>query len=207
MENVKNFESHDNGRTLDVVRRTMEELGYTFFSKVLDASDYGVPQSRKRIYMLAFRSDLNITSFDFPDAIPLKKRVNDLLISDELTSKYIIQRSDVTMKDTKEYRSTKPLRLGTINKGGQGERIYSPLGTAITLSAYGGGVGSKTGIYMVNGKMRKLAPRECARLTGFPDTYKIASNDNDAYKQFGNSVVVDVLQYIIEEIIKKGGVF
>ena len=207
MENVRNFESHDNGHTLDVVKRTMEELGYTFFSKVLDASDYGVPQSRKRIYMLAFRNSLNISNFDFPKAIPLKKRVIDLLISDELTNKYVIQRNDVTMKDLKEYRSKKPLRLGTINKGGQGERIYSTLGTAITLSAYGGGVGSKTGIYMVNGRMRKLAPRECARLTGFPDTYKIAINDNDAYKQFGNSVVVDVLQYIIEEIIKKGGVF
>lgn len=207
MENVRNFESHDNGRTLEVVKNTMEELGYTFFSKVLDASNYGVPQSRKRIYMLAFRNDLNITNFEFPESVPLKKCVNDILISDDLTSKYIIQRNDVTMKDIAEYRSTKPLRIGTINKGGQGERIYSTLGTAITLSAYGGGVGSKTGIYMANGKMRKLAPRECARLTGFPDTYKIASNDNDAYKQFGNSVVVDVLQYIIEEIIQKGGVF
>ncbi len=207
MENVRNFETHDNGRTLSVVKRTMEELGYSFFYKVLNAADYGVPQSRERIYMLAFRNDLNITKFTFPEVIPLKRHVKDVLLPDEATSQYIINRNDVVMKDIKEIKSQKPVRLGTVNKGGQGERIYSTLGTAITLSAYGGGVGAKTGLYKVNGNMRKLAPRECARLTGFPDTYKIAENDNDAYKQFGNSVVVDVLQYIIEEIIVMGGVF
>ena len=93
--------------------------------------------------------------------------------------------------------------MGSVNKGGQGERIYSPKGVAITLSAYGGGIFSKTGGYLVKGKLRKLHPRECARIMGFPDTYKISKNRNQAYKQFGNSVVVDVLQYIALEIGKK----
>ena len=66
MENVKNFETHDDGKTLSVVKATMEELGYNFFYKVLDASNYGVPQKRERIYMVSFRNDLNITTFDFP---------------------------------------------------------------------------------------------------------------------------------------------
>ena len=101
-----------------------------------------------------------------------------------------------------EEETNKPLRIGIVNKGGQGERIYSPYGTAITLSAYGGGAGAKTGLYKINGVIRKLAPRECARLMGFPDKYKIAENDNVAYKQFGNSVVVDVLRAIISEITK-----
>ena len=96
-----------------------------------------------------------------------------------------------------------PLRIGTVNKGGQGERIYSPLGTAITLSAYGGGAGAKTGLYRVNGKIRKLAPRECARLDGFPENFKIAERDTVAYKQFGNSVVVDVLQKIMKNALEK----
>ena len=87
-------------------------------------------------------------------------------------------------------------------KGGQGERVYSTKGIAATLSAYGGGVFSKTGGYWVNGKARRLSPRECARLMGYPDTYLMADNKNEAYKQFGNSVVVDVLQYIVEEICK-----
>ena len=75
-------------------------------------------------------------------------------------------------------------------------------GIAITLSAYGGGAFAKTGGYLVNGKYRKLAPRECARIMGYPDTYKIISNYNQAYKQFGNSVVIDVLQYIATEFGK-----
>ncbi|MDR9756184.1 MAG: DNA cytosine methyltransferase [Thermoanaerobacterales bacterium] len=90
--------------------------------------------------------------------------------------------------------SNKPIRLGIVNKGGQGERIYSVKGIAITLSADGGGVFAKTGGYLINGKTRKLHPRECARLMGFLDSYKICKSDNQAYKQFGNSVVIDVLQ-------------
>jgi DNA (cytosine-5)-methyltransferase 1 len=96
--------------------------------------------------------------------------------------------------------SDKPIRLGTVNKGGQGERIYSTKGIAITLSAYGGGVFAKTGGYWINGKTRRLHPRECARIMGYPDTYKICSNANQAYQQFGNSVVIDVLQLITEQI-------
>ena len=207
MENVKNFETHDNGNTLAVIKRTMEELGYTFFHKVLNAADYNIPQSRYRIYMVAFRNDLNIKEFEFPVEIALTSNVKSVLLPNTETEKYVICRKDIVMNGKKEEISKKPLRLGIVNKGGQGERIYSPLGTAITLSAYGGGVGAKTGIYLVDGKMRKLAPRECARLTGFPDDFTISSNDNIAYKQFGNSVVVDVLQYIIEKMILTGGIF
>ncbi len=96
----------------------------------------------------------------------------------------------------------KPIQIGKVNKGGQGERIYHPLGHAITLSAYGGGVGSKTGLYLVNGKIRKLSPRECARVQGFPENFILNSSDIQSYKQFGNSVSVNVLQHILFEISK-----
>ena len=105
-----------------------------------------------------------------------------------------------SVKDDKE--SDKSIRLGIVNKGGQGERIYSIKGVAVTFSAYGGGVFAKTGGYLVNGRPRRLHPRECARLMGFPDSYKMSPNRNQAYKQFGNSVVIDVLQYIAIEIGK-----
>ena len=90
--------------------------------------------------------------------------------------------------------------MGTVNKGGQGERIYSTKGIAITLSAYGGGAFAKTGGYLINGRTRRLHPRECARIMGYPDTYQISDNANQAYKQFGNSVVIDVLQLIGQQI-------
>lgn len=202
MENVKNFASHDNGRTLEVVKNTMEELGYTFNQRVLNAVDYGVPQKRERIYMVCFRKDLNISQFSYPKPFKLTKHVEDFLLSDEkLVEHLYVDRPDTYYNDTKDDKhSDKSIRLGIVNKGGQGERIYSTKGIAITLSAYGGGVFAKTGGYLINGRARKLHPRECARIMGYPDSYKICSSANQAYQQFGNSVVIDVLQYIAKEI-------
>lgn len=204
MENVKNFATHDGGKTLEVVRSTMEELGYTFNYKVLNAVHYGVPQKRERIYMVCFRNDLKITHFDYPEPFELVKHVEDFLLKDERKVEHLyVLRPDTYYNEVEDARySEKPIRLGIVNKGGQGERIYSTKGIAITLSAYGGGVFSKTGGYLVNGKPRKLHPKECARIMGYPDTYKISDSPNQAYKQFGNSVVIDVLQLIAVEIGK-----
>lgn len=202
LENVKNFATHDEGRTLAVVKSTMEELGYDFNAKVLNAVDYNIPQKRERIYMVCFRRDLNITDFEYPKPIKLTRHVEDFLLKDEeLVKNLYVERPDMyySIKEDNEY-SDKSIRLGTVNKGGQGERIYSTKGIAITLSAYGGGVFAKTGGYYINGRARKLHPRECARIMGYPDTYKIAKSANQAYKQFGNSVVIDVLQLIAEKI-------
>ena len=114
-----------------------------------------------------------------------------------------VERQDTFYNGKKDDKySDTSIRLGIVNKGGQGERIYSTKGIAITLSAYGGGVFAKTGGYLVNGRPRKLHPRECARIMGYPDSFKMSKNKNQAYKQFGNSVVVDVLQYIAIEIGK-----
>ncbi|MCK7461197.1 MAG: hypothetical protein MZU84_03595 [Sphingobacterium sp.] len=92
-------------------------------------------------------------------------------MSDEETEKYIINRNDVKISKEidldKNIDSLKPIRVGIVNKGGQGERIYHESGHSVTLSAYGGGVGAKTGLYLINGKIRKLAPRECGPLVGF----------------------------------------
>ena len=202
MENVKNFASHDGGNTLNVVRTIMEEMGYTFYFKILNSVNFGIPQKRERIYIVCFRNDLSIKNFDFPKSIKLEKYVEDYLITEEeLVKNLYIDREDIyynTIEDN-QY-SNKTIRLGIVNKGGQGERIYSTKGIAITFSANGGGVFSKTGGYFVNGKPRKLHPRECARLMGYPDSYKISESNNQAYKQLGNSVVIDVLQYISIEI-------
>ena len=201
MENVKNFASHDNGNTLKIVRNIMIDLGYDFYSDVLNSLDFGIPEKRERIYMVCFRKDLNINNFTFPKPFKLSTFVEDLLLPDDDVSNLIINRPDMVLKDTEiKENSNKTIRIGTVGKGGQGERIYSPKGIAITLSAYGGGVFSKTGGYLVNGKTRKLHPRECARIMGYPDTYLIHPSSNQAYKQFGNSVVVNVLQYITKNM-------
>ena len=204
MENVKNFAVHDNGNTLEVVKATMEQLGYTFYQKVLNAVNYGMPQKRERIYMVCFRNDLTEKNFSYPEPFNLVRHVKDFLLDDESMVKDLyVDRADTFYNGTKDDKySDSSIRLGIVNKGGQGERIYSTKGIAVTLSAYGGGVFAKTGGYLVNVKPRKLHPMESGRIMGYPDTYKISKNKNQAYKQFGNSVVVDVLQYIAVEIGK-----
>ena len=202
MENVKNFATHDNGKTLKTVENTIRQLGYSFSYKVLNAVDYGIPQNRERIYMICFRNDTGVQEFQFPEPFKLTNHMEDYLLSEEkIPEKYYVNRPDIHISHESDNKySEKPIRLGIVNKGGQGERIYSTKGIAITLSAYGGGVFAKTGGYLVNGKYRRLVPRECARIMGYPDEFKIISNDNQAYKQFGNSVVIDVLQLIAEQI-------
>lgn len=209
MENVRNFEKHDNGKTIQVVANTLYELGYNFNYEILDASDFGLPQSRKRIYMVAIRKDLNINDFAFPIGFKSSVCLNDILMKDEDTNEFIIERQDTFLDfekikkiEEEKHVYLKPIRVGTINKGGQGERIYSPWGHSITLSAYGGGPGSKTGCYYINGRVRKLSPRECARIQGFSDDYVIPVSNAQAWKQFGNSIPVNVLDEIVNEFIK-----
>lgn len=204
MENVKNFATHDGGRTLEVVRETMTSIGYSFYYKVLNAVDYGVPQKRERIYMVCFRNDIPSCNFEFPQPFKLRKHVADILEENSTIPKQMyVERPDTIWNGkTDETYGSSSIRLGIVNKGGQGERIYSTKGIAITLSAYGGGAFAKTGGYLVNGRTRRLTPRECARLMGYPDSFALAENNNQAYKQLGNSVVVDVLQYLILCIYK-----
>jgi len=208
LENVRNFTTHDEGRTLQTVKRTMNELGYDFYCSVLNASHYGLPQNRERIYMICIRRDGRVANFTFPKSSEQSISLADIILPDAEVEKYVIKRKDIVIdydkadKITREAKTyNKPLRVGFINKGGQGERIYSEYGHAITLSAYGGGPGSKTGCYFIGQKVRKLAPRECARLQGFPDSFKITVSDSQAWKQFGNSIPINVLKHILKSIV------
>lgn len=206
LENVKNFEKHDNGNTLKVVVKTLEELNYNVFYKVLNSADFNVPQKRERIYFVCFRKDLRINDFKFPEPVKLEKHLIDILEPVSKTEKKFINRNDIVINKADDKFDNKPIRLGQIALGRQGERIYSTKGTAITLSAFGGGIFARTGGYLINDKVRRLTPRECARVMGFPDNFKIAESDNIAYQQFGNSVVIDVLQNIgikVGEYLKK----
>jgi DNA (cytosine-5)-methyltransferase 1 len=201
LENVKNFTTHDNGNTLRVVEATMHELGYTFFYKVLNAVDFGIPQNRERVYMISFRKDLNIKKFNFPISKSENINLKDILLKNSNIGKEIILYEKGNIKEFPgKPKDRKPIRIGIIGKGGQGERIYSTKGTAITISANGGGRFAKTGGYLIGNKIRKLHPRECARLMGFPDSYILAESFNQSYKQLGNSVVIPVLVEIIKEI-------
>lgn len=202
LENVKNLVKHENGNTFNVIKKTLDEIGYDYFIDILKSSDFGVPQARERVYIIAFRKDLGIKNFSFPP-----KTDNNLIVRNILEKSapedVFIKRADIKFfrddKDIKDPR--KPFQIGVINKGGQGERIYSINASGITLSAYGGGAASKTGAFLVDGKVRKLMPRECARMQGFPEDFELPRTANLAYKQFGDSVSVPVLTKIFGQIL------
>lgn len=207
LENVKNLAKHDDGNTLSVILSHLDELGYVVYHQVLNASNFGLPQNRERIYIIAFHKSLNIRSFNFPKPTNSPICLADILETNPDIAP--IQRDDVVFKnqyqasfddDGKKILPNKPIQIGIVGKGGQGERIYHPDGHAITLSAHGGGIGSKTGLYHINGQIRKLTPRECARLLGFPESFKINPSNAQAYKQFGNSVAIPVLKAILQQI-------
>jgi DNA (cytosine-5)-methyltransferase 1 len=207
LENVKNFERHDFGNTLKVVKSTMTELGYNVFHKVLKSSYYGVPQARERIYIICLRDDLKLSGlFEYPapllDSPP--PRVMDIL--EKSTSKeFLIERDDIEIyRDPKNIKCEySPFQIGKLNKGGQGERIYSVHSPGITLSAYGGGAAAKTGAYLVGKKVRKLTPKECLRMQGFPSDFKLPESKNVCYRLLGNSVSVPVISAILAEILKQ----
>ncbi len=209
LENVKNFERHDNGNTLKIVKNTLDQLGYDVKHKVLKASNFGLPQNRERIFFVCFRKDIVMDEFTFPKSLNIKVALSDFLEEHPSNAK-IIDRPDIKIYKVHSPVTNifgeielpnRPIQIGIVNKGGQGERIYDPIGHAITLSAHGGGVGSKTGLYKIGNTIRKLSTRECARIQGFPDDFNIVSSQSQAYKQFGNSVAIDVLKAILKQIV------
>lgn len=208
LENVKNLAKHDDGNTLKTILRCLNDIDYNVFYQVLNASNFSLPQNRERIYIVAFHKRLNVELFKFPvgnntpislfDILDLKQtEVNPIDRNDIIVNRIYQPKIDIFGQI--EYPN-KPIQIGIVNKGGQGERIYHTHGHAITLSAYGGGVGAKTGLYKIGDNIRKLTPRECARLQGFPEDFKIVSSTAQAYKQFGNSVAINVLVDILKQI-------
>lgn len=203
LENVKNLLTHNNGKTIGIIEDRLKQIGYTTYKTVLCATDFSVPQARKRIYIVAFRTDLEVTNFKFPKGKGKLKIVEDILednvdISYNINNNYVLDKNKIA-DGTKK---SKLFRVGAIGLGRQGERIYSVKGQGITLSSQGGGIGGKTGLYYIHNNVRKLTPRECARMMGFPENFKLADSDAECYKQFGNSVVVNVVQEIVAQASK-----
>ena len=118
----------------------------------------------------------------------------------------VIERSDLRLSsELPGQRENRPLRIGSVGKGGQGERVYSPKGHAITLSAYGGGIGAKTGMYLIEDRVRRLHPEECRRIMGFAEGFLLHPRRNACYRQFGNSVAVPVVRKIFQAIVRALG--
>lgn len=192
LENVKRFRSHDGGKTFETIKNVLEGLGYELYAEVLNAKDFGVPQNRERFYMIGF---LGKTNFSFPKPLGKKTRLGDIL-EKNIDPKYTI--SDKLwaghQRRKKEHRE----------KGnGFGYSLFNENSTyTSTISARYYKDGSEILIEQKGKNPRKLTPREAARLQGFPDDYVIPVSDNQAYKQFGNSVAVPVIKALAKEVAK-----
>ena len=184
----------------------LENAGYQTKYAVLNVSNYGVPQARKRVYIVGVRKDVVLGEFQFPGALDAEVRLRDILLPASKATGLEIERDDIQIKDTgleesTKSRTNKPIQIGIINKGGQGERIYSPEGHGITLSAHGGGAAAKTGAYLIKGVVRRLHPIECRRLMGFPERFKMDPRKGQCYKQFGNAVIATMIEAIGKEML------
>lgn len=197
LENVKNLKSHDKGRTWAIIQQTLEDLDYQVFSEVLDGQGL-VPQHRERIVIVGFDrkrygEDVN---FEFKISRPSHKPCVRDILDDDVPEKYTL--SDTLWSYLQSY-AEKHRSKGN----GFGYGMPDLDGVTRTLSARYYKDGSEILIPQEGKNPRKLTPHECARLQGYPEGYRIVVSDTQAYKQFGNSVVVPLMTQVAKLVTAK----
>ncbi|MDO8282874.1 MAG: DNA (cytosine-5-)-methyltransferase [Thermodesulfovibrionia bacterium] len=195
LENVKNLKGHDGGNTYKIIEGTLKELGYKVFADIIDASCY-VPQHRERLFIVGFDRKVfgDMPKFSFPD--PVRKRITlSEILEKKVDPKYIL--STKLWQYLQDYAEKHRLK-----GNGFGYGICDRKSVARTLSARYYKDGSEILIKIPNSNPRRLTPRECARLMGFDDSFKIPVSDTQAYRQFGNSVAVPVVSAVAGELVK-----
>ena len=202
LENVKNLVGHDNGNTYRVIKEALEANGYRIKDKILNGCEYGnVPQNRERIYIVAFLDEKDYKNFEFPSSIPLDKKLNDVIDFDsKVDEKFYYTRE--------KYKFYDELEKNVLSK----ETIYqwrrqyvreNKSGVCPTLTANMGTGGHNVPLIYTDHGIRKLTPKECFNVQGFPSEFKLPEGlaISHLYKQAGNSVVVPVVQRIAKNIL------
>ena len=207
-ENVPGMLNHDNGKTWEIIKNTFDELGYKIFYKVLNSKDYGIPQDRKRLFVVGFKN--NQTVFDFPKQKKLTTTMFDYL-EPKVETKHYLGKKGFEFITNPKYRNRAKINSNIIRtqKANQqfnwnGDFVFEELNEIkhtpeVLKRAYVGKWKNKRGV------CRQLSYRECLRLMGFSDSFKIVVPNVPAYRQAGNSIVVNVLEAIVKEIMKSIG--
>ena len=213
LENVKGLAIHDRGRTLKTILKHLDDAGYDVVPpQILNAMDYGVPQHRERIYIIGFRKDLgiNVGDFHYPEPTTTgdkRPKFRDVMEEHEVSVKYYL--STVYIETLRRHRARHEAA-----GHGFGYAIINADGVANAIVV--GGMGRERNLVIdnrltnfnpvtnIHGEVnhegiRRMTPREWARLQGFPDTFKIVVADASAYKQFGNSVAIPAIQATAEK--------
>lgn len=239
-ENVKGLINHDKGKTWEVCKNVFDELGYTWKMEVLNAKDFGMPQSRPRVFVVGFKDNVE---FNFPEKKELKKVMQDFLIDNTPDKYYLSEKASAfVLRDDKlkkqytqingeialcqkacqqynlhgdfvyepnipeKYFLSNKLVKYVLNTGTKGFHVEPTIDTKIAKTL----LATMTKMHRASidnyvtskGRLRKLTPRECLRLMGFCDSFKIVVSDTQMYKQAGNSIVTDVLMEILKEVFE-----
>ena len=217
-ENVRGIITQDKGRTWETIKNVFKELNYNIYinknsngeeSPILNASHYGIPQNRLRLYVIGIRKDICLSeNFSFPHPVKLTTEVNDYLLKELIPAKYYLGQKGFEFVTTHPSRAKVGSPIMNCQKATQqfnwnGDFIFEPLDPnkhteEILNKADLGEWNGQTGV------IRMFTPRECLRLMGFPDSFKIVVKDNIMWRQAGNSIVVNVLEAIMKQIIKTG---
>lgn len=251
-ENVKGLLNHDKGKTWNIMQGVFDSLGYNYYYQLLDAKDYGIPQNRKRVFVVGFRKDLELKQeFQFPEKIPLTLKMQDFLL-DNVSGRYYLTKnqvkfvnneerikkgyvaidSDVSLCQLKHQEFNLAGNFVFVEENKDMEKTMQDLDKYFLSEKLIRYVMDEKNIFWISpetdkeiastllktmhkmhragvdnyvhteGRLRKLTPRECFRLMGFCDSYVIPVADTAAYMQAGNSIVVDVLIHLLNEIFK-----
>ena len=209
---------YDLSGSLETMLRTLNEIGYDAQWGILNTRFHGLPQNRERVYIVANLRERSATKilFERGDGITDKvARTQQSIIGDYHTkSGKTHQRSGVLNENSiapcliaSDYKEPRMVKIGAIDgKRHQADRVYSLDGVSTTLSAQGGGLGAKTGLYSAGDKVRRLTPKECFRLQGFKDEmvelgYKLGISDTQLYKMAGNAVSVPVVEWVAQTVL------
>ncbi|WP_134088549.1 DNA cytosine methyltransferase [Olivibacter sp. XZL3] len=213
LENVKGLRNHDKGRTLNTILNVLRnDLNYFVPDpEIINAKDFGVPQNRERIFIIGYHKDLEIDQFEYPEPLDEQVAIEDIIEKEEVSVKYYL--STQYLKTLKEHKARHESK-------GNGFGFEIIPNDSIANAVVCGGMGRErnliidqrlsnfTPVTKIKGEVnregiRKMTPREWARLQGFPDTYRICVSDVQAYKQFGNSVAVPAIQATAKKLLEK----
>lgn len=190
LENVRSLKTHDKGRTFKTILRILKnDLRYTVFDTILNSSDYGIPQTRNRTYIVCFANEN--ANYRFPERRPLSLTLQDLL-EENVDDKYFLSDKilpTILSNGTGGFKAKSEIDL----------KIARPLCATMAKMHRA----CQDNYVTQNGRVRRLTPRECARLQGFDDSFIIPVSDSQAYKQFGNAVTVNVAEAVALEIKKE----
>ena len=197
LENVANLVKHDEGRTFDVIVKTLNNLGYHVVWQIMNAKEYGnLPQQRNRIYIVAFKYKKNLVKFRFPEQIPLTRTAFDLYDKEKQADKYYMDGH--RMWDRMMEYMTDRKRVYRFTDWGLSRGME---GICPTLLAAMGSRFERIPFFYDDYSVRLMTPRECARLQGFPENYILPEqHEKQVYKQIGNSVCVPIIKKTAKQI-------